>query len=63
MYLLVREEDMPRLAAVVESDWRDLVEREGVDPDELADGDGCPACGNSEPLAAGACSDCGLQLE
>ena len=64
MYLLVKEEDMPRLASVVESDWRELVEREGIDPDELAgDCDGCPACGSAEPLAAGACTDCGLQLE
>ena len=23
----------------------------------------CPACGTAAPLAAGACSDCGLQLE
>jgi len=23
----------------------------------------CPACGTAAPLVAGACSDCGLQLE
>jgi hypothetical protein len=30
-----------------------------------AEGDllSCPACGTIAPLVAGACSDCGLQLE
>ena len=64
MYLLLREEDLPRLAAVVESDWRTLVEQEGIDPDKLAEADdACPACGSDAPLAAGACGECGLQLE
>jgi hypothetical protein len=33
---------------------------------EAAAGEGdppCPACGTVAPLVAGACSDCGLQLE
>ena len=44
-----------------------MLAREGTTPvtpvtcegDELP----CPACGTAAPLVAGACSDCGLQLE
>jgi hypothetical protein len=36
--------------------------REGIAPVD-ASGEACPACGSSAPLEAGACSDCGLQLE
>ena len=39
-----------------------LLAREGVAEVDLS-GDACPACGCAEPLVAGACSDCGLQLE
>ncbi|HWM87990.1 MAG TPA: hypothetical protein VNO33_19180 [Kofleriaceae bacterium] len=51
-------------------DWKDLLEREGVDPAapvgvEAAEGEEppCPACGTAAPLVSGACSECGLQLE
>jgi len=39
-----------------------LLEREGVTAPDLS-GDACPACGSTRPLDAGACADCGLQLE
>jgi len=71
--LLVRREDAPRVAALLERDWLEAAEREGtLDSDYLdalraahaAAGDEppCPACGHVGPLAAGACADCGLQL-
>ncbi len=43
-------------------DWRDALAREGAADIDLS-GDACPACGSTAPLSAGACSDCGLQLE
>lgn len=50
------------------SDWCDGLAREGLAPVELAAASdaehlACPACGTAAPLADGACSDCGLQLE
>jgi hypothetical protein len=44
------------------SDWREALAREGAAEVDLS-GDACPACGCTRPLEAGACSDCGLQLE
>ncbi|HEX3763705.1 MAG TPA: hypothetical protein VHW23_33640 [Kofleriaceae bacterium] len=49
-------------------DWRADLAREGLAPVQAAvAGDAehppCPACGTAAPLADGACSDCGLQLE
>jgi hypothetical protein len=69
--LLVREEDVPKVAALLHRDWNDLLEREGVDlagPGlgvEVAEGEEppCPACGTAAPLEEGACKECGLQLE
>jgi hypothetical protein len=46
----------------VRGDWRAALEREGAPAVDLS-GDACPACGCTAPLARGACSDCGLQLE
>jgi predicted amidophosphoribosyltransferase len=45
-----------------------MLAREGVAPvacqlDPASDEPPCPACGTAAPLVAGACSDCGLQLE
>jgi hypothetical protein len=68
--LLAREEDVPRIARLLDDRWRELALREGtVDDDHPsvaapADGDAapCPACGTVGPLAEGACGDCGLQL-
>jgi hypothetical protein len=58
--------------ALLQGEWVDTLRREGtLDEDALArmtaDGDDgeptCPACGHQGALAAGACADCGLQLE
>jgi hypothetical protein len=68
--LLSRPEDIPRVARLMRSLWQDLLRREGTvsddDPALAVAGDGdppCPACGTIAPLAGGACTDCGLQLE
>lgn len=39
-----------------------MLDDDVVAPLDLS-GEACPACGCTAPLAAGACSDCGLQLE
>ncbi len=50
-------------------DWRNDLAREGLAPVQVAavaddiEHLPCPACGTAAPLADGACSDCGLQLE
>jgi len=59
------------VVALLQAEWKELLEREGVDPAamaigvEAAEGEElpCPACGTAAPLVAGACSECGLQLE
>jgi hypothetical protein len=71
--ILVAKDDIPRVAQLLSQRWRDLLEREGtVDVEAPAAPKGelgedehppCPACGTAAPLVAGACSDCGLQLE
>ena len=69
--LYARPEDVPRVARLVEDRWRALAQREGtVRPDRappvaspVATDTPCPACGTAAPLANGACTDCGLQLE
>jgi hypothetical protein len=67
--VLVREEDVPHIAALQRERWHEALEREGLSPvsaahsgDETAEPP-CPACGRAAPLVEGACSDCGLQLE
>lgn len=68
--IFIRSEDTPRLARLLEDQWRVLAEREGtgvtfrsVEPSEEEEEPPCPACGTVAPLVEGACSDCGLQLE
>jgi hypothetical protein len=67
--LLVRDEDVPRVQALLRGRWEDAVRELGVEPAKLGGEAGpgeelpCPACGTAGPLLAGACSDCGLQLE
>jgi len=69
--LLARAEDVPRVARLMQERWREIAVREGTaaadHPAVAALGAGgdppCPACGTAAPLAAGTCSDCGLQLE
>ena len=77
LQLLVPPDDVPRVAQLLADRWQALLEREGVEPEDLgvggpaagaaaaAEGEHppCPACGTAAPLAEGACSDCGLQLE
>jgi hypothetical protein len=51
------------------NDWHASVEREGLAPPSAAaptspDAEPpCPACGSTAGLDAGACRECGLQLE
>ncbi len=70
--MLVREEDVPRIEQVFRDQWLKLAKEtlgESVVqlkvPEQVPEGTEppCPACGTAAPLAAGACSDCGLQLE
>jgi hypothetical protein len=71
--VLVRPEDGPRVAALLQQRWIDSIQREGLGADvtpmqplpaEDAEGEPpCPACGTAAPLVAGACADCGLQLD
>ena len=68
--LYARPDDVPRVARLMETRWRELALREGTVSADHAPGAGavtsetpCPACGTAAPLAHGACTDCGLQLE
>ena len=68
--VLVREEDVPRVQALMQHEWLEAVRREGVDPAQLVSrkvGENgaapCPACGFVGDDVNGACGDCGLQLE
>lgn len=61
---------MPEVGALLRREWQALVEREGTGGGALfgiepADGaePPCPCCGTAAPLVAGACGECGLQLE
>jgi hypothetical protein len=70
LQLLAREEDVPRIAHLVQERWRALALREGtvdldhpsVIPPETGESP-CPACGTAAPRVDGACAECGLQLE
>jgi hypothetical protein len=53
---------LPRVAELVRGDWRAMLDRDGAAPVDLS-GDACPACGCAQALVAGACPECGLQLE
>lgn len=71
--LLVRPDDVPRVAALLDRRWRHMLNREGTIGDEDGDGDAqsvaaderplaCPACGALAPNEPGPCPDCGLTL-
>ena len=67
--VMVREEDVPVIAAMQRERWEQSLALEGltpvVAPAEAGEAEEppCPACGTAAPLVEGACSDCGLQLE
>ena len=68
--VLVREQDLPVVAAMQRERWYEALEREGLAPRlapvaEVSETEEppCPACGTAAPLVEGACSDCGLQLD
>ncbi len=67
--ILIKAEDVRRLSSLLERQWTELAEREGMgaplQQGPLAEGEEppCPACGTAAALVNGACSDCGLQLE
>jgi hypothetical protein len=67
--VMVREEDVPRIASLQRKRWEEALAREGLVPVAAAGPAGeaeeppCPACGTVGPLVEGACGDCGLQLE
>jgi hypothetical protein len=78
MQLLVAKEDVERVAHLLDQRWKALLIREGdgrhrrgrrprtasaASDDSETEHPPCPACGTAAPLVAGACSDCGLQLE
>jgi hypothetical protein len=58
-HLLVEEAELPKLSALLATDWAAMSDGAKID----LSGEACPACGCKAPLVAGACSDCGLQLE
>ncbi len=75
--VMVREEDLPKVAQLFRDAWMTAVRREGTmenvqlvpmklegaTPGEDAGDPPCPACGTAALLVEGACSDCGLQLD
>ena len=70
LHLLAREQDVPRIAHLMDERWRAMALREGtIDEDHpsVARSDAgeaaCPACGTAGPRVEGACAECGLQLE
>ncbi len=68
LQLVGRQEDLPRVAALMQSEWLEAVAREGTvgEAGLVSLGvptEACPACGFGGALVEGACGDCGLQLE
>ena len=75
LQLLVHKEDVQKVASLMQAEWLAAVQRDTgalvnlgtpspAGEGEAAEGEPpCPACGFVGPLQAGACGDCGLQLE
>jgi hypothetical protein len=66
--LCVRQDDLPKVMAIMRERWQSLLDQEGTLPDYAAsqsesEDPPCPACGTAAPLENGACKECGLQLE
>jgi hypothetical protein len=73
--VMVNAADVPRVRQLLDEAWLDSVRREGVIDDRGlvalrsspaapdAQAEACPACGYGGARQAGACGDCGLQLE
>jgi hypothetical protein len=70
LYLLVREDDVPRVAGVMKQRGAEVMMKSGIDPASIRLGveagedeePPCPACGSKGALVEGACPECGLQL-
>lgn len=64
--ILVREDDAPRVAELLQRRFQEMAAREGTGAPVAMQTDSehppCPACGTAAPLVEGACSDCGLLL-
>jgi hypothetical protein len=67
LQLLVREADVPKVGHMMQGEWLQALEREGLAaaaPAVVEEGAlACPACGFTGAMVDGACGDCGLQLE
>jgi len=65
IHLIAPEEEIPKVAALMQQRWMQSLHREGTLVErQAAPGEEppCPACGSTQALAQGACPDCGLQL-
>lgn len=65
IHLVVPPAEVPRVAALMQHEWNQSLEREGTFVATGAATDGeppCPACASTAALQDGACPDCGLQL-
>jgi hypothetical protein len=71
LQVVVREEDVAKVAELMRSEWLEALRREGTVElmskpslqEAIEEALQCPACGFVGPLTEGACGDCGLQLE
>lgn len=69
--LMVREDDVPKVHALMQAEWLEALRKEGTVGEEslvqlktAPEGElQCPACGHVGPLVNGECGDCGLVLE
>ena len=63
LYLMVLEEDLPKIATFLKKNHLESVQREGVVEEvSLGQISLCPACGGEAPGDAAECPECGLML-
>lgn len=69
-HLLVQPQDAAGVQALLAEDWQAQLQAEDLPPvvikpsaPQYAHLEPCPACGTAAPTRAGACADCGLQLD